>query len=143
MECMYAKTLLPVAFSVCLLTAACNRAPERIPVHGVVQKKGKPLSYGSVMFQPDGGGAIARSTIGPQGKFQLSTESEGDGAAPGTYRVRITAFELQKKKAAGASTDEPTLGRSAIPKKYQRFGTSPIRIDVQPTMQLPVLIDLD
>lgn len=123
--------------------SGCNRAPTLISVHGIVQFNGKPLTYGSVMFQPAGGGKIARSAIGSDGSFQLSTQTPGDGIAPGKYRVRVTAFETQKRQAAGQPTDEPTLGQSVIPKKYQRLGTSPLSFEIQPDIKLPLVIDLE
>ena len=126
-----------------LTVTGCNRAPTLISVHGIVQFQGQPLTYGSVMFQPTGGGKIARSAIGSDGSFQLSTQTPGDGVAPGTYRVRVTAFETQKRKAAGQLTNEPTLGKSVIPKQYQRLGTSPLSFEIQPDIKLPLVIDLE
>ena len=132
-----------IVFTCFQVVAGCDRSPELVPVHGVVQYKGKTLSFGNVMFQPDGGGKMARSSITSDGTFQLSTNEPGDGAKTGKYRVRVTAFELQKRRADGDSTEEPSLGRSAIPKKYQSFGTSQIVVDVQSEMTLPVTIKLD
>jgi hypothetical protein len=34
------------------------------------------------------------------------------------------------------------LGRSAIPTKYQSFGTSELTVEVSPEMELPVILEL-
>jgi hypothetical protein len=116
-----------------------------VPVTGVVVYKGKPLEYGSIMFQPVGveGAQTARSTIGPDGPFALQTEKKGDGVTVGKCQVRITAFEAQRTKAQGNQHEELALGKSAVPRRFQNFGTSGIVIDVSPDMELPITIDLD
>jgi len=116
-----------------------------VPVTGSVTFKGKTLEYGSVMFQPFGveGAQTARSDIGPDGEFALSTEKEGDGVVVGKSKVRITAFDAQRTNATGNKHEEMALGKSAIPKRFQNFATSDIVIDVTPDMELPIEINLD
>lgn len=133
--------LLPM---LCLMVG-CSPGPERVPVTGSVMYKGKPLEYGSVMFQPVGaeGGAPARSSIAADGTFALSTEKEGDGVLLGKSRVRVTAFARQRDGDAAVQAGEPVLGRSAIPTRFGSFGASGIEIDVTRDMELPITIDLD
>ena len=94
------------------------------------------------MFQPISGGPAARSEIKPDGTFSLSADGK-KGAVIGENRVRVTSFELQKPDATTTADEEPSLGGSAIPKKYNRFATSGIVIDVQPDLELPLVISLD
>ena len=112
------------------------------PVQGKVLFKDQPLKYGGVMFQPEGNGPLARGTIQPDGTFVLGTESTDDGVRPGKCRVRITAFAAQKPGAQTSSQQELALGDSAIPTKYQSYGTSGVVVDIQPDMELPLIIEL-
>ncbi len=125
------------------LLSGCKSELELVPVHGKVLFRDKPLEYGSVMFQPAGNGPLARGTIEPDGTFVLSTESPEDGVRPGPSRVRITSFEAQATGTAAHKEREMSLGRSAIPKKYQSFGTSGIKVDVSADMQLPLVLELE
>ena len=110
--------------------------PKLIPVMGKVTYQGKPLEFGSVMFQPSGEAEPARGKIQNDGTFVLTTHAEGDGCAPGSCQVRVTCYEGQKSGA-------DSLGALLIPKKYTRFGTSGVSFDVSLEMPQPVLIELD
>ncbi len=127
----------------CVMVAGCGPSLELIPVHGQVLYQGKPLVYGSVMFQPEGDGPLARAKIESDGTFVLRTGTDADGVRPGTCRVRITSFEAQQSEPATRGQGELALGRSAIPKKYQHFGTSGIVVEVVPSMNLPLVIELN
>jgi hypothetical protein len=61
------------------------------PVRGkVIMPGGKPLTSGRIEFIPvKEPGLMAYATIAPDGTFQLRTREPGDGAIPGTYKVRI------------------------------------------------------
>jgi len=103
------------------------------PVTGTVSYGGKPLEFGSVMFQPDEG-PPGRGTIQPDGTFTLSTYSEGDGAVIGHHKVRIAAFESQRPSNMAAPPDaprEPGVGHSQIPRKYSNLDTSGLRVEVK------------
>jgi hypothetical protein len=41
------------------------------------------------VFAPIGGGKTAVGELAQDGSFQLTTEGDGDGALPGTYRIRV------------------------------------------------------
>ena len=93
------------------------------PIKGkVVMPDGKPLGDGSVVFVPSGKeGVQASGKIAADGTFALTTRREGDGAAVGTYKVRIdgsttlSAPKGTKVKGAGLRIfgDEDTSGLSA------------------------------
>lgn len=61
------------------------------PVTGkVLLADGKPLKSGRVIFMPSALGAMpATGDIGADGTFSLKAGDGREGAAPGTYRVRI------------------------------------------------------
>ena len=116
---------------------------ERIPVRGQVLYQDKPVGFGNIMFQPLGGGEIARGAIQSDGSFVLSTKQDGDGVQVAQCRVRVTAFEAQRGEAADPSKMEMPMGESAIPEKYQSFGASGIVVVVAPEMEQPVIISLE
>ena len=126
-----------------LSALGCQPGLELIPVHGEVRYQGNPLEYGSVMFQPKGNGPLARGTINSDGTFVLGTNTIDDGVRRGVCRVRVTSLEAQKTGSTAHRDRELALGRSAIPKKYQSFGTSELTVDVRPGMELPVVLNLD
>lgn len=123
---------------------ADGRGPAMTPVRGNVLYEDKALEYGGVMFQPVGGGRLARGRIESDGTFVLSTYAQGDGVQIGLCRVRITAFEAQRPPSSAAKFEgETPLGKSAIPAKYQGFGSSGIEIEVTADMPQPVIINLE
>ncbi len=87
-RCRSMSLLLPL-----ILLAGCQGSASS-PVYAVSGRvllaSGKPLSVGRVTFvsadarQPEVSGDIQ-----PDGSFSLTSHSPGDGAAPGTYKVRI------------------------------------------------------
>ena len=133
----------PVGLFVLTVVAGCGGdSVERIPVRGRVLHQGKPLEFCNIMFQPLGGGEIARGDIQADGSFTLSTNKDGDGVKLGQCRVRVTAFEAQRGAAADPRKMEMPLGESAIPDKFQSFGASEVVVDVTPDMPQPVIISL-
>lgn len=83
-----------------------------VPVKGKVTYKGKPLSMGTVRFEPDGYGRMASGKLQSDGTFVLSTLKDGDGAAVGHHRVFLTdvdkslAKDRDFKKFTGAVTSK-------------------------------------
>jgi len=101
------------------------------PVRGKVTYQGKPIPFGTVMFQHESGGQPASGEI-KDGAYELNTFSLGAGARAGKNLVRITSFEGQnpaKRKTLGSG--EVVLGKSLIPEKYQTFGNG-LTADVKP-----------
>lgn len=110
--------------------AGCGEQ-EYAPVRGKVIYKGKPLNFGSVLFQPEGG-QPAYGKIENDGSFYLSTNGDGDGARIGSNKVRVACFASQEPAANGENVEEPTVGPSLIPRRYNSFEHSGLRIDVPP-----------
>jgi hypothetical protein len=71
--------------------SGCSSANKPVEVEGVVLLDNEPVAEATVLFIPDGStGQPAHGMTDENGKFQLSTFKENDGALPGTYKVTIT-----------------------------------------------------
>jgi hypothetical protein len=128
----------PILF-VALFLAGCG-GPEIVEVTGKVTYNDEPLTSGTVMFQPVGGehSQPATGTIQPDGTFKLTTREAGEGATVGENQVLIRSTESADQSGGG----ESTVGKSLIPSKYTRYGTSGITVNVQPGME-PVELKLN
>jgi hypothetical protein len=101
------------------------------PAKGQVFYRGKPLAFGSVMFQSNVG-PPARGVIQRDGTFQLSTYGTNDGAVIGQHQVRIACFESQIPAGAPvARSGEAGVGKSLIPPRYSNLDTSGLRVEVK------------
>lgn len=70
--------------------------PSKYPVRGAVAlDDGTPVTRGLVVFERvDGGPPIAaRGNIGPDGRYELSTDRPGDGVPPGRYKVLVNPMD--------------------------------------------------
>ena len=116
--------------------------PKPTPVTGRVFLDDEALGFGSVVFQPARGGQPARSEIGADGKFTLSTYSDADGALPGKHSVRVLCYATQDPKN---KTDKPqgdSLGESLIPVKYTKSATSGLEVLILEGGNAPVILKL-
>jgi len=99
-------------------------------VSGKVTYNGQPVPKGTISFQsasPEGRNATGE--IGPDGSYTIQTETPGDGAIVGDYKVAITALEdnvvldyIPKKKP------EP---KRLVPEKYENPATSGLTAKVE------------
>ena len=113
-----------VSCSVLMIVSGCGgSAPEKaaslsstVAVKGKVSLKGKPLTQGSVSFEPTDGGREAFGNINSDGSFTLTTFAKEDGAVRGTHRVAV--------KAAGGGKKDP------VPLKYQSYSSSGVEVTV-------------
>ena len=82
-----------------------------VPVKGKVTYKGKPLTQGQIVFEPDNSGREAHGSIQPDGTFELSTFTTGRWSrpryAPGCRDVRQES----------ASTSYPSSTRTPAPRR--------------------------
>lgn len=129
-----ATAFVTLALLLAALAGCSDGRPTLVPVTGKVLLDGKPLTFGSVMFQPDWG-PPATGEIGPDGTFELSTFEAGDGAAIGRNRVRVTCFEGQQTVSDNPN-EEMVLGRPLIPEKYNTIDRSGIVIEIESSGEL-------
>jgi hypothetical protein len=95
-----------------------NAAPyvgKTVPVKGKVTYKGKLLTQGQIVFEPDNSGREAHGSIQPDGTFELSTFAKGDGAVPGTHRIAVTSGKV---------------GKVVVPVKYKNTSSSKTEVEV-------------
>src|SRR6266496_3538655 len=98
---MIPRWLLPWALAVavpCWAGCSQNSGPPRkvcYPVSGELTFQGKAAEGATVMFQPREANAAEwsagypRATVGSDGKFQVSTYGENDGAPTGDYVILV------------------------------------------------------
>jgi hypothetical protein len=88
-----------------------------VPVKGTVAYKGKPLTQGTIEFEPQTGGRLARGAIQSDGTFTLTTTKDGDGVAAGTHLVYVRATGGDAKK-------------EVVPLKYTQAASSGYQVEV-------------
>ena len=122
----FGTALLGLSLIVALSLSGCGQSSVAIPstfsVKGKVSYKGKPLTKGSIVFEPTDAGKDAYGKIQPDGTFELTTYKEGDGAVVGTHRVYVT--------------EQP---KGAIPVKYTQASSSKVEVEVgEATTDYPI-----
>jgi len=122
-----ASDRLVIAVAIALVAVAavgCRRGPRVVPVSGVVEVDGVPLTSGAITVVPDHGRA-ATGTIGKDGRFTLTTFVPGDGVILGRHRVVVIAHE--------------DLGRMKIkwlvPAACRDIGSTPLTLEVKGRMR--------
>jgi len=117
---------------------------ERFPVSGTVTYNGEPLKSGTVNFYPEDPktGRGASGGIQEDGSYTLSTQSPGDGAFGGKYKVAISAVEILEKEktqttALGGIPDQAVAAhakrKNLIPIRYSGTDTSKLTATVGPS----------
>lgn len=124
-----------LALAVAGLAAGCggSSGPELARVTGTVSYQGKPISQGTISFQPtDPSGTPATGIIGADGSYALQTTEPGDGARLGSYAVAIRSVEgepeipldyIPKKK--------PPAPKALVPEKYSNPMSSGLTAKVE------------
>ncbi len=119
--------VVAIALAAAIL-AGCSRTTDRVALEGIVACDGAPMPDGSIVFIPQGdtksptcGGTIS------QGRFTISAK---DGAAPGAYRVEITALRNTGKRVTnprdGTMIDEIV---QYVPPQFNRQSTLTATVD--------------
>src|SRR5262245_22596355 len=108
------------------LAALAGCSSGKHPVRGTVTlDDGTPLTKGLVVFERvEGGPPIsARGDIGPNGRYELSTDKPGDGVPVGKYKVLINPLD---------SSDVPDEQKKLpFDMKYMKFETSGLECEVK------------
>lgn len=113
--------------------------PTTYPVTGTVMYKGSPVEGATVVLVPDDpGGKGAAGNSDASGKFSLMTFVKDDGALPGTYKVRVSAYPSvsyptgdgsedlspEEEEEAYGGVEEAPEARNKLPAKYEDANTS-------------------
>src|SRR4051794_11357049 len=91
-------TRLALLLAIPFWVAACSNSEKigTVPAKGTVTYKGKPLEKGQIQLLPDNGPAAVG--LIENGNFVVGTNSDGDGAPPGKYRVTVTCYKETKTR---------------------------------------------
>ncbi|WP_339733279.1 hypothetical protein [uncultured Gimesia sp.] len=104
--------LLLLLCLVLLNTSGCGDGrPARATVTGNISYNGKPLSIGSLVFIPIGGGPPAQGKVNREGIYEMGTFEDDDGVIPGKYKVMITALT----SSGGSGLPEDTVSGNEAP----------------------------
>ncbi|MCA9188574.1 MAG: carboxypeptidase-like regulatory domain-containing protein [Pirellulaceae bacterium] len=104
-----------------VLTGCGDGRPRRVHVSGVVTFEGTPVEGAHVMFTPTGARPASARTDA-DGRFELRTFDENDGAVIGTHLVTIAKKKFGQDPYAAAG--------SALPERYGRTDTSGLSAEV-------------
>jgi hypothetical protein len=121
-----------VAAAAAISCAGCGQASSVGKVHGTVTLDGQPLKSGSIVTLPSAGRG-ARGLI-KDGKFELGTEGDNDGAVIGVHKVAVIAREPSQ-----GTGPEAAPGKLLVPEKYTSPTTSELSIDVKAGDNTPTL----
>lgn len=135
-------------FLIVVLMAGCGGDPpadvpkvELIPVTGIIQVDGKPVSGARIALHSAAGGTDAivnpNGISDSEGKFQLTTYSVNDGAPAGVWNVTVSWAEVLNP---GAS--DPEYGKEKLPQRYQAPANSGLSVEVKPDTSEPILLSL-
>jgi hypothetical protein len=118
-KCMYEiAAILCGAGLVAMWGCSSDELGKRYPVSGKVTYKGQPVAKGRISFSPapeNKTGRAAYSEI-EEGKYTLSTQGNNDGALPGSYRVAVTAREVDISKAQVSVAEAKPRSRAEMEK---------------------------
>lgn len=121
----------PAVLFVLLAAVGCNKS-DRVPVHpveGQLTWNGQPLANAFIVLHPQNAAADskvlpARAQTDAEGKFQVTTYDQADGAAIGEYKVTVEYYRPVKNGGGF----EP--GPNVLPPKLARPETSEITVRV-------------
>ena len=133
------KNLRPLAilsflFCALLFTGCGPSGPVEYPVSGVVTYQGKPLSLGTIFFQPKGG-KMAVATIDKKGRYSLKV-------VEGTSRVTIQAIPPSPPGRDNPLEPGYVAPKSLIPLRYSKATQSDLDAEVKPSDANVISFDL-
>jgi hypothetical protein len=93
--------------TVALGIAGCGNKDHTIRVGGMVTwEDGTPIGQAQVEFMPQGDGKPATGFTDDNGRFDLTTNNQNDGAVPGRYKVIVVKRDVQKALGGEAGTPD-------------------------------------
>ncbi|MBX3427865.1 MAG: hypothetical protein KF688_19455 [Pirellulales bacterium] len=121
--------LFGVLAAISLAIGCAPQGPPIVPVSGRVLLDGKPLTHGIVRFAPPNQ-RPALGRLDGEGRFTLTTRSDGDGAIVGTHRVAVQSHE---------PTSNPPGVKWHAPQKYANYSSSGLTQEILgPTADLVI-----
>lgn len=139
--------MLFVLFFAGLFIVGCSKQDGKLPVYpvtGTVTYQNNPVEGATVIFSIPGNKQAKAATglTDSQGRFTLSTYSNGDGAAAGEHQVTVTKYtggggesnesltmEQAAKQAEKKDSSQPA-SKSELPLKYSEASTSELKFTV-------------
>jgi hypothetical protein len=137
MPCFVLRSLQLFGLIAIVLLVGCGkRGPQTYRIPGrLVYEDNTPVPGASVVLQTkiDEQVIAARGMVSPDGKFELTTFTEGDGAVAGTHDVSITPIPQP-------DTGKPT--QPTVASKYGDFTTAKLQTIVTPeTKEIVITIE--
>jgi hypothetical protein len=110
-----------------LIVTGCGQSPT-VKVTGTVTVKGQPAEGVQVTFLP-ASGRPASGVTDAQGRFELSTFTQNDGATPGEQTVTLGEYYPPGKPPPMPRGNEPLPSR--FPPSYSDTVNSPLKATVE------------
>jgi len=131
--------LVTVALMAAYGCGANDGLGQRYPVSGMVTYKGQPLASGNINFVSEKADGRSASGTVEAGRYTLTTQTDGDGAMPGMYKVTVVAKEataVPLSKVGGAPSQQQSfkankVAKSLIPNKYGSPTTTELKAEVK------------
>lgn len=122
----------PLVACILLISFGCSTVDleKVVKAKGTLTYQGKPLANYKITFEPTDNRQAASAVTDAEGKFDLGTNSPGDGAAPGKHRVSVVFVAEKIEGEPGKeviTTVKPTV---KIPQKYESRDTSGIEVEI-------------
>ncbi len=106
--------------------------PKVVPVSGTVTYKGEVVEGADVVFRSAGQKNPAYALTDAEGRFELTTFDQGDGAVPGSHQVRISKIVVEQPEIKDPEgIIPPTKEENHLPAKYNDFEKSKLTATVQ------------
>ncbi|MFO0956749.1 MAG: hypothetical protein U0800_04685 [Isosphaeraceae bacterium] len=124
----WSKRLIAVALGAMAGCSGGKAGTPTFPVEGRVEYQGKAATGAFVVFHPtqeQGGEVRPTGKVGEDGKFQLTSFDDLDGAPAGEYAVTVEWYKLVNKGS------DWQRGPNVIPPKYGKADTTPIRVTIR------------
>jgi hypothetical protein len=114
------------------LAAGCGALGGSEPAHvtGRVTIRGKPLAKGTITFVATDARPNASSLIGPDGAYDLKTNTPGDGVLPGEYRVVVS--DVNPAELLQSIPGAPPRGTARVRGRYENPDTTDLKAVVKP-----------
>ena len=128
-----------------------STGPKVYSVTGTVTYNGQAVEGAVVAFHGEAATKMATGTTDAQGRFELTTYKQGDGAVAGKHKVTVTKFsggagggggESVSMEEALENAQTQTEAQNELPAKYAKAADSPLEFTVSEDGQNDFPIEL-